>query len=255
MPGCCSTSTARPTDRRPSIPLELLERVGLGTLPRRRPHELSGGMQQRVALVRALALGAPLLAMDEPLAALDEITRAEMRGLLNQLVEGRRRDDDVRHPLDRRGRGPQRPGPGHLPSAGVESSPTSMIDLSRPRVRRRRGRPGFFELVLASPPLRCCTERTREPNAACSRRSSGWSLFFGAWEVLVRALRHPAIRPGDAEPTSSRYLAGSPTTTFGRTDHAQARCTRLRHRRRSSRWSSARRWPPRASSSKRRSRC
>jgi NitT/TauT family transport system ATP-binding protein len=45
-------------------------------------------MQQRVGLVRALALGAPLLAMDEPLAALDEITRAEMRGLISQLVAG-----------------------------------------------------------------------------------------------------------------------------------------------------------------------
>jgi len=70
-------------------PIELLERVGLGSFLDAHPHELSGGMQQRVALVRALALGAPLLAMDEPLAALDEITRAEMRGLLNQLVEGR----------------------------------------------------------------------------------------------------------------------------------------------------------------------
>jgi NitT/TauT family transport system ATP-binding protein len=70
-------------------PVELLERVGLGSFLDARPHELSGGMQQRVALVRALALGAPLLAMDEPLAALDEITRSEMRGLLNQLVEGR----------------------------------------------------------------------------------------------------------------------------------------------------------------------
>jgi NitT/TauT family transport system ATP-binding protein len=70
-------------------PIELLERVGLGSFLDARPHELSGGMQQRVALVRALALGAPLLAMDEPLAALDEITRSEMRGLLNQLVEGR----------------------------------------------------------------------------------------------------------------------------------------------------------------------
>ncbi|MEO8266803.1 MAG: ATP-binding cassette domain-containing protein [Ilumatobacteraceae bacterium] len=70
-------------------PIQLLERVGLGSFLDARPHQLSGGMQQRVALVRALALGAPLLAMDEPLAALDEITRAEMRGLINQLVEGR----------------------------------------------------------------------------------------------------------------------------------------------------------------------
>ncbi|MEP7113851.1 MAG: ABC transporter ATP-binding protein [Ilumatobacteraceae bacterium] len=69
-------------------PIELLDRVGLGSFLDARPHQLSGGMQQRVALVRALALGAPLLAMDEPLAALDEITRSEMRGLLNQLVEG-----------------------------------------------------------------------------------------------------------------------------------------------------------------------
>jgi NitT/TauT family transport system ATP-binding protein len=72
-----------------SDPIELLQRVGLGAFLDARPHELSGGMQQRVALVRALALGAPLLAMDEPLAALDEITRSEMRALLNQLVEGR----------------------------------------------------------------------------------------------------------------------------------------------------------------------
>ncbi|MGZ4699808.1 MAG: ABC transporter ATP-binding protein [Ilumatobacteraceae bacterium] len=70
-------------------PIHLLERVGLTKFLDSRPYELSGGMQQRVALVRALALGAPLLAMDEPLAALDEITRSEMRLLINQLVEGR----------------------------------------------------------------------------------------------------------------------------------------------------------------------
>ena len=72
-----------------SDPIELLDRVGLGSFLNVHPHELSGGMQQRVALVRALALGAPLLAMDEPFAALDEITREEMRVLLNQLIEGR----------------------------------------------------------------------------------------------------------------------------------------------------------------------
>ena len=69
--------------------MELLREVGLGDFLDAYPHELSGGMQQRVALVRALALHAPLLVMDEPFAALDEITRTEMRGLLNRLVEGR----------------------------------------------------------------------------------------------------------------------------------------------------------------------
>ncbi|CAN5409288.1 ABC transporter ATP-binding protein [soil metagenome] len=69
-------------------PNALLREVGLGDFMEAYPHELSGGMQQRVALVRALALHAPLLVMDEPFAALDEITRAEMRGMLNQLVEG-----------------------------------------------------------------------------------------------------------------------------------------------------------------------
>ena len=44
-------------------------------------------MQQRSSLVRAFALGAPILLMDEPFAALDEITRADMRYLLLELWE------------------------------------------------------------------------------------------------------------------------------------------------------------------------
>jgi NitT/TauT family transport system ATP-binding protein len=68
-------------------PVELLERVGLGEFRTAYPHELSGGMQQRVGLVRAFALGAPYLLMDEPFAALDEITRADMRHLLAELCE------------------------------------------------------------------------------------------------------------------------------------------------------------------------
>jgi NitT/TauT family transport system ATP-binding protein len=64
---------------------ELLEEVGLADFADARPHELSGGMQQRVGLVRAFALNAPLLLMDEPFAALDEITRTEMRHLLTRL--------------------------------------------------------------------------------------------------------------------------------------------------------------------------
>ena len=65
----------------------LLADVGLADFVDAYPHELSGGMQQRVALVRAMALGAPLLLMDEPFAALDEITREDMRHLLARLCE------------------------------------------------------------------------------------------------------------------------------------------------------------------------
>jgi NitT/TauT family transport system ATP-binding protein len=65
----------------------LLREVDLGDFLDAYPHELSGGMQQRVALVRAFALGSPVLLLDEPFAALDEITRSDMRHLLAALCE------------------------------------------------------------------------------------------------------------------------------------------------------------------------
>jgi NitT/TauT family transport system ATP-binding protein len=76
---------------RPEVDVdELLREVGLDGFADAYPHELSGGMQQRVALVRAFALQAPLLLMDEPFAALDEMTREDMRHLLVTLCERNR---------------------------------------------------------------------------------------------------------------------------------------------------------------------
>lgn len=62
--------------RHPALdPTDLLRVVGLADFARAYPGALSGGMQQRVALARTLATGAPLWLMDEPFAALDELTR------------------------------------------------------------------------------------------------------------------------------------------------------------------------------------
>lgn len=68
-------------------PESLLEKVGLKQFRDHYPHELSGGMKQRVAFARALVINPKILLMDEPLSALDDITRTTMRHELLSLWE------------------------------------------------------------------------------------------------------------------------------------------------------------------------
>ncbi len=70
----------RPKAERAAHTRKYIEMVGLTHATDRRPAELSGGMRQRVAVARALAMGPEVLLLDEPLSALDALTRAKLQG-------------------------------------------------------------------------------------------------------------------------------------------------------------------------------
>ena len=67
------------------VGMRWIERVGLHGFDARYPHELSGGMQQRVGLARALSNNASILLMDEAYSALDPLIRTDMQGMLLDL--------------------------------------------------------------------------------------------------------------------------------------------------------------------------
>ncbi len=125
---------------------ELIRVVGLTGFETKYPHQLSGGMQQRVALARALALDPAVLLMDEPFAALDEITRDRMAFELMRLWHHYRKTVlFVTHSLaeavflsDRVVLMSARPGRIHR---------AFEIDLPRPRDRETRLTDRFHQIV------------------------------------------------------------------------------------------------------------
>ena len=134
--------------------LQLLELVGLGEFADKQPHELSGGMQQRASLCRALLLDPPILLMDEPFGALDAMTRDEMNLELLRIwgeaarcgsrrtgAGGRQRAQDhrLRDPLDSRSGVPRRSRRRDDAAPGPRS-PASTASTSHGRAPSRRAR-------------------------------------------------------------------------------------------------------------------
>ena len=126
----------------------LLSAVGLEDFENRYPHELSGGMQQRAAIVRALIHDPPLLLMDEPFGALDALTREQMRIDLEELwLNTQKTVVFITHSIDEAVLLADRvmvmsPRPGRIERI-IE------VDLPRPRGLEARGLGRFDEAVVA----------------------------------------------------------------------------------------------------------
>ena len=125
---------------------ELLDLVGLGAFQNAYPQELSGGMQQRAAIARALVYDAPILMMDEPFGALDAMTREQMNVEVQHIWEASRKTVVfITHSI---------PEAVFLADRVVVMSPrpgrilkTLRIDLPRPRALDDMLTPSFGEYV------------------------------------------------------------------------------------------------------------
>ena len=139
----------RPRGEARAEAVALLERFGLAGTERRWPSELSGGMRQRVAVLRTFLTPAPVLALDEPFGALDALTRRSMQTWLGEVWQERTAargatavlvTHDVEEALLLADRVVV------LSSGPAESVADEAVPFARPRAAALVGDPAFVEL-------------------------------------------------------------------------------------------------------------
>jgi NitT/TauT family transport system ATP-binding protein len=146
----------------------MVELVELNGFEKHHPWQLSGGMQQRVSIARALSFSPALLLMDEPFGALDEMTRERLNlELLRIWAETGSTVIFVTHSILRSGVPVyacvvMSPRPGRIAGPRIRST------LSQPRTAATREEPRFFELVTQVRELLHATgaDEVEEPLAA-----------------------------------------------------------------------------------------
>ena len=152
-----AVNPSRPARERQELTREFIDLVNLTPAVSKRPRELSGGMRQRVAVARGLAMEPKVLLMDEPFSALDALTRATLQDELLRIWGVRRSTvilvtNDVDEAILLADRiYPMTPGPGAVLGPAIE------VGLPRPRERRhmsltpayQKARQGIVEFLRA----------------------------------------------------------------------------------------------------------
>jgi nitrate/nitrite transport system ATP-binding protein len=160
-----------PEERRRERAEQYLAMVNLTAARDKRPSELSGGMRQRVALARALAMDPAVLLMDEPLSALDALTRATLQDEIERIWERDRKTvvlitNDVDEGILLADRiVPLSAGPR------ARLGPSIPVDLPRPRNRKALNRdPRFKEIRREVIDYLLASARSAAPTATRSER-------------------------------------------------------------------------------------
>ena len=188
-----------------------IQLVGLSHAMHRRPAELSGGMRQRVSVARALAAGPDILLLDEPLRALDALTRAKLQDEIARLaVEAGKTviliTNDVDEALLMADRIiPLRPGPGAC------LGPHFSVDLPRPRDRAALNHNARFKRLRGD-----ITRYLMRVGIDAAPDTAGAVIQLPDLKPLDRARRPPpapaksetpaALRPFLKNPGESKYL-------------------------------------------------